>query len=82
MLAADGTFVALGVLSQPLGGRYDPTTALIPGGPIAKVASAIMKSIDKDMKADVEELGDVDFAAEIAAWLTAVLPGCCVARAQ
>ena len=51
MLAADGTFAALGA---------DP-------------GRAIMKSIDKDMKADVEELGDVELAAELAAWLTAVL---------
>ena len=74
LLAADGTFAVLAELSQPLGGRYDPTVALVPTGAIHKVASAVMRGVDREVATDIANLGDVELAAELAAWIVAVLP--------
>ena len=75
LLAADGTFPVLAELTQPLGGRYDPTVALVPGAAIAKVASAIMRGVDPEVAKDMVNLADAELAAELAAWIVTVLPG-------
>ena len=74
LLDSAGSLALYGDLVQGFSPRFDPETALIPGGVFDVFGSAIQRTVDRDEVPFLLALNKTETASELSAWLRRVLP--------